>query len=57
MNTPQDQILPVAHADTAVKGFSNVRVHIFDSCGHLPMLEYPSDFNQLVLDFLSDEST
>ena len=50
----QDQVITVAHADTAAKGFPNVRVHIFDNCGHLPMLEYASDFNRLLLDFLSD---
>ena len=50
----QDQIIPVAHADIAAKGFPNVRVHIFDNCGHCPMLEYTSDFNRLLLDFLSD---
>jgi pimeloyl-ACP methyl ester carboxylesterase len=50
----QDQVIPVAHADTAAKGFPNVQVHIFDNCGHLPMLEYTSEFNRLILDFLSD---
>lgn len=50
----QDQVVPVAHADVAAKGFPDVRVHIFDNCGHLPMLEYTSDFNRLLLDFLSD---
>jgi pimeloyl-ACP methyl ester carboxylesterase len=50
----QDQVVPVAHADIAAKGFPDVRVHIFDNCGHLPMLEYTSDFNRLLLDFLSD---
>jgi pimeloyl-ACP methyl ester carboxylesterase len=50
----QDQIIPVAHADIAAKGFPNVRVHIFDNCGHFPMLEYTSDFNKLLLDFFID---
>ncbi len=50
----QDQIIPVAHADIAARGCPNMRVHIFDNCGHTPMLEYTSDFNRLLLDFLSE---
>ena len=50
----QDQIIPAAHADVAAMGFPNVRMHIFDNCGHCPMLEYPSEFNRLLQDFLCD---
>jgi 4,5:9,10-diseco-3-hydroxy-5,9,17-trioxoandrosta-1(10),2-diene-4-oate hydrolase len=48
----QDQILPVAHAEVAAKSLPDVRVHIFDGCGHLPMLEKAQPFNELVLEFL-----
>lgn len=50
----QDQIVPVAHADIAAGGFPNARLHIFDNCGHCPMLECAADFNRLLLDFLSE---
>jgi len=26
-----------------------------EGCGHLPQMESPEDFNQLVLDFLTDD--
>jgi len=50
----QDRVIPAAHAEIAAKGFPDVRVHIFDNCGHLPMREFTSEFNGLLLDFLSD---
>lgn len=50
----QDTLIPVAHAHIAANGFPNVRVQIIDNCGHFPMLEYPSEFNRLLVDFLSD---
>ena len=50
----QDNLVPVAHADTAAKGFPNVRVQMIENCGHFPMLEHTSEFNKLLLDFLSD---
>lgn len=49
----QDKVVPVTHADVAAKGFPNVQVHIFDHCGHLPMREHTSAFNELLLGFLS----
>jgi 4,5:9,10-diseco-3-hydroxy-5,9,17-trioxoandrosta-1(10),2-diene-4-oate hydrolase len=50
----QDNLIPVAHADIAAKGFPNVRVQIMENCAHFPMLEDTLEFNRLVLDFLSD---
>ena len=50
----QDQVLPVAHAEVAAKGLPNVRVRIFDNCGHTPMLEHTLAFNELLLEFLSN---
>ena len=50
----QDNLIPAAHADIAAEGFPNVRVQIIDNCGHFPMLEHASEFNRLLLDFLSD---
>jgi 4,5:9,10-diseco-3-hydroxy-5,9,17-trioxoandrosta-1(10),2-diene-4-oate hydrolase len=50
----QDRILPVAHAEAAVQGLPNSRLHIFDPCGHHPHLECPEEFNTLVLEFLAN---
>lgn len=48
----QDQVIPVEHAEVAAQGLPDVRVQIFDNCGHLPMLEYTQSFNELLLEFL-----
>jgi 4,5:9,10-diseco-3-hydroxy-5,9,17-trioxoandrosta-1(10),2-diene-4-oate hydrolase len=50
----QDAILPVAHAYAGEKQIPNARLHIFDRCGHMPQLECPEEFNELVLEFLAD---
>lgn len=50
----QDQIIPVAHAEVAKKDFPDVRVQIFDNCGHFPMLEHTQSFNELLLEFLGN---
>lgn len=50
----QDRILPVAHAHQA-KRLPNARVHILDSCGHVPNIERAKEFNALVTDFLSND--
>ena len=48
----EDQTIPVAQAEVARKWIPNVEVHIFDRCGHAPMIECPAAFNELVLSFL-----
>ncbi|MBN1139451.1 MAG: alpha/beta fold hydrolase [Anaerolineae bacterium] len=50
----EDPVVPVAHAEVAAKGLADVRVHIFDQCGHNPMLEHTEAFNSLLLDFLGE---
>lgn len=50
----QDKIIPVSHVQTAEKKIKNVTSHIFDHCGHLPMLEHPEEFNSLLVQFLED---
>ncbi len=49
----QDKIIPVAHAEIAKQTIPNSRLHIFDRCGHMPQLEHPDKFNNLVLEFLA----
>jgi pimeloyl-ACP methyl ester carboxylesterase len=50
----QDRIIPVSHARIAGAKIPNVRVEIFENCGHMPQLEYPDRFNKLVLEFLAE---
>ena len=48
----QDPVIPVAHAHLAHQMIRNSQLHILDRCGHVPQIEKPEEFNQLVLDFL-----
>lgn len=50
----QDRLLPVAHAHLAAKRVPNARLHIFDPCGHVPIIERAQEFNALVIAFLSN---
>jgi 4,5:9,10-diseco-3-hydroxy-5,9,17-trioxoandrosta-1(10),2-diene-4-oate hydrolase len=50
----EDQVVPVAHAHTAAQRLPDARLHIFDSCGHVPNIERAEEFNQLVMTFLSN---
>ncbi len=49
-----DRIIPAAHAQVAVSKIPGAKLHVFDSCGHMPMFEYPDKFNKLALDFLAE---
>ncbi len=51
-----DALVPVSHAYTAHKLIPNSQVRILQHCGHLPQVERPEEFNQLLRDFLSGES-
>ena len=51
-----DALVPVSHAYAAHKLIPNSQVRILQRCGHLPQVERPEEFNQLLLDFLSGES-
>ncbi|MBF8267490.1 MAG: putative hydrolase or acyltransferase of alpha/beta superfamily [Dehalococcoidia bacterium] len=51
----QDRIVPVRHAHNAARLAPDVRLCIFDGCGHWPQMEKSSQFNQVVLEFLSGE--
>jgi pimeloyl-ACP methyl ester carboxylesterase len=48
-----DRIIPVKHARIAAAGIPNSQLHIFPDCGHHPYLEYPAEFDRLVLDFMA----
>lgn len=49
-----DPVVPVSHAYAAEELIPNSKVRIMDRCGHTPQVERPQEFNQLVLDFLSE---
>jgi 4,5:9,10-diseco-3-hydroxy-5,9,17-trioxoandrosta-1(10),2-diene-4-oate hydrolase len=49
-----DSAVPLSHAYTARELIPNSRVQVIDRCNHMPHLERPQEFNQLVLDFLSE---
>lgn len=48
----QDRVVPVTHARALGERVPNVRIEIFDHCGHAPMIEYPDTFNALVIEFI-----
>lgn len=48
----QDQILPVAHAQVALERMRNIKLEIFNFCGHWPQLERAEEFNTLAREFL-----
>lgn len=50
----QDWVMPAAHVRAAAKYLPNARLHIFESCGHLPMFERTQAFNELLLNFLAN---
>lgn len=50
----QDKVIPVEHAEVIAAAGKDVRVEVFDGCGHTPMLEQPEAFNELLLEFLAD---
>jgi pimeloyl-ACP methyl ester carboxylesterase len=46
--------VPVADADEFERLIPNARKVIFDDTGHVPMLERPESFNDLVVDFFAE---
>lgn len=50
----RDRILPVGQAIEAAGRIPGARLHIFERCGHMPNIEYPAEFNRLVLEFLDE---
>jgi len=51
----QDRILPVSQAFDAAGRIPGARLHVFERCGHMPNVEYPKEFNRLVLEFLQED--
>lgn len=51
----QDRILPSSQAFDAVARIPGARLRVFEHCGHMPNVEYPQEFNRLILEFLQEE--
>lgn len=51
----QDRIIPVSQSEVAERGIPGSRLHIFESCGHVPQLERWEEFSSLVVDFLGKQ--
>lgn len=47
-----DRASPFDQAITMLRQMPDARLHVFARCGHSVQLEYPDEFNRLVLDFL-----
>jgi pimeloyl-ACP methyl ester carboxylesterase len=47
-----DAIVALRGSRRLVRALPQARLHVFERCGHLPMLEHPEKFNALVDDFL-----
>jgi pimeloyl-ACP methyl ester carboxylesterase len=48
----QDRLVPLARSKGLLRKIPHARLHALDRCGHLPMLEQPAAFNQIVAEFL-----
>ncbi len=49
----QDPLIPVEYAYTANEKIPGSQLHIFDKCGHVPPVEYPDKFVNIVSEFIS----
>lgn len=49
----QDRVVPVAQAEIAARHIPDARLHIFERCGHAPMIEKADEFNELVARFVA----
>jgi pimeloyl-ACP methyl ester carboxylesterase len=48
----QDRVLPLALGEAYQRGIPGATLVTIEHCGHLPPLEAPERFAQIVLDFL-----
>lgn len=49
----EDRLVRLARSTTLQSQIPHARLAVFDACGHLPMLEQPTEFNRAVADFLA----
>lgn len=49
----RDRILPAKHLEEARRAFPEAQTHVFTGIGHMPQIEAPAKFSELVLEFMS----
>jgi pimeloyl-ACP methyl ester carboxylesterase len=50
-----DRVTPLQSATPPLlDGLADVRLHVLERCGHVPAVEHPAAFRQLLLDFLDE---
>jgi pimeloyl-ACP methyl ester carboxylesterase len=49
-----DIILPASHLKSAAQAFPSARTHVFARSGHMPQLEHPDEFVEVVTAFLTE---
>ena len=50
----RDRVLPAHHLKTAQRLMPHAKTHLFDGVGHMPQIECPDEFADLVLAFFAD---
>lgn len=48
-----DQVIPVSASITLASLIPNAHLHVFPRCGHWTQIEWASDFNRMVVEFLA----
>jgi pimeloyl-ACP methyl ester carboxylesterase len=48
-----DPIIPIEYAKSFISGINDCRFYKMTGCGHVPYVEKPKAFFQIVLDFLN----
>jgi pimeloyl-ACP methyl ester carboxylesterase len=49
----RDRVLPAHHLDAARRIVPHAKTHLFTGIGHMPQIECPDEFADVVLDFLA----
>ena len=51
----KDMLVPLRDADEYARHIPHARMVVFEDVGHVPMIERPRAFNEVVLEFLADD--
>lgn len=52
----RDRILPAAHLSTARRLLPHTKAHLFPGIGHMPQIECPDEFAEVLLDFIASQA-
>jgi pimeloyl-ACP methyl ester carboxylesterase len=50
-----DELIPLAKGEQFRQSISGSKMAVIDQCGHLPEVEKPAEFNQVLMEFLGQE--